>query len=393
MSNPKKQILMVTRPICLPWNEASKNFAYELAKRIKENTFHLLTYKNLPKKLANIEEHPIYTSPDLQLSLKQKLRLLKFLARLPAEIDILHFLFTPSPLTTAILKRTVLPMARARKASPLSTIQTVATLNFPKMNSNNWKTYLFADKIVTHSNYSKNRLLKLGVLNVTCIKPGVDLQKFRPRPKNKLILKKLGIEEDEKVILYTGEYVRLKAMDTIIASLPQLIKRYPALKLILACRLKSPQDAEKKKEVQKKIAELRLTSKVIYLETFPEMNQLYNSADIFIFPAKEMTGKFDLALTVLEAMASGLPVIISDIQPLTEVIQYPDSALTLANTERTPRELTLKILKVLQNNKLANKLKVNARKNAESFFDIKECTKKYQQLYKKVETTSLKSKQ
>ncbi|MEA3273243.1 MAG: glycosyltransferase family 4 protein [Patescibacteria group bacterium] len=393
MLKSNKQILMVTRPICLPWNEASKNFAYELARRIKGNTFHLLTYKNLPEKKANIKEHPIYTSPDLQLSLKQKLRLLKFLARLPAGIDILHFLFTPSPLTTAILKRTVLPMARAGKSNHFSTIQTVATLNFLKMNSNNWKTYLFADKIVTHSDYSKNLLLKLGVPNVTCIKPGIDLQKFKPRPKNKLTLKKLGIAEEEKVILYTGEYVRLRAMDTIIASLPQLVKKYPTLKLILACRLKSHEDSVKKKEVQKKIAELGLTNKVIFLETFPKMEQLYNLADIFIFPVKEMTGKFDLALTVLEAMASGLPVIISDIQPLIETVQRPNSALTLTSTTKAPRELTLKILEVLQNNKLANKLKVRARKNAESFFDIRECTKQYEQLYATIKTAHPRLKQ
>ncbi len=378
----RKQILMVTRPICLPWDEASKNFAYELSRRIEENDFHLLTYKKLRQKKSNIKEHPIYTSPDLQLSFGQKMRLLKFLTSLPPEVGILHFLFTPSFLTTSILKNVVLPKLKLKNRTTIKTIQTIATLDFLKINKGNWKSYLFADRIITHSDYSKNKLANLGIPNVACIRPGIDLKKFKYRPKNKKLLKEIGVEEKEKAILYTGEYVRLGATDRIIESLMQLSKRFTSFKFIFACRIKSKQDLEKKAEIQKKIAELNLADKVIYLETYAKMENLYNLADIFIFPIEKMTGKFDIPLTVLEAMASGLPTIISEIDPLAEAIQYPDSALLLK--EKSPEELSSKILKILQNKKLENKLRTNARKNTESFFDIEECVEKYKQLYEKI---------
>jgi glycosyltransferase involved in cell wall biosynthesis len=382
MLNSKKQILMVTRPICYPWNEASKNFAWELAQRIEENNFHLLTYKKLHQKKSNIKEHPIYTSPDLQLSLNQKIKLLKFLLNLPLEINILHFLFTPSFLTTAILKNIILPKLKIKKNKQIKTIQTIATLNFSKINKGNWKSYLFADKIITHSEYSKTKLTNLQVPNVTCIKPGIDLKKFQYRPKNKQLLKKIGIEEKDRVILYPGEYIRLGATSKIIKALVQLAKRFDSFKFIFACRLKSQQDLEKKNKIQKKIAELGLANKVIYLETYPKMEDLYNLADILIFPIEKMTGKFDLPLTILEAMASGLPTIISEIEPLIETARYPDSALILR--EGSAEELSSKILKILQNKKLENKLRTNARKNTESFFNIEDCIDQYKKLYREI---------
>ena len=38
-----KRILLLTRPICPPWDEGSKNFAYTLAKYAGDFEIHLLT--------------------------------------------------------------------------------------------------------------------------------------------------------------------------------------------------------------------------------------------------------------------------------------------------------------------------------------------------------------
>jgi hypothetical protein len=68
----KKKILFVTRPIAPPWDEASKNMAYQLAinvAKINQNLeIHLMTKGELKDTLPglpdNIIQHPIYTSAE-----------------------------------------------------------------------------------------------------------------------------------------------------------------------------------------------------------------------------------------------------------------------------------------------------------------------------------------
>ena len=373
---------MVTRPICPPWDEASKNFAFDLAKKIPDHCFHLLTYGKLEHKPANVVEHPIYTSPSLRLSVGQKFRLLRFLATRPGEIDIMHFLFTPSPITTHLIKKVALPSYMNKGNKTLRTIQTIATLNFTAVNKSNVSSYLFADRIVTHSDYSRLFLEKLGCHNVERIYPGIDIDTFKQKPRSQELAAKLNIKTHERVVLYTGEYVRLKASDLIADALPLLAKEIPDVKLIFACRIKSREDIQKKKEIKQKINQSGFNDRVIYLETVADMASLYSIADAFIFPAAAMSGKFDIALTVLEAMATQIPVIINDIPPLNEVAQTPDCSVVKPLT--TPNELAEAIALVLQDKKEADKMGKNGRENVRRFFNIDTQAARYADLYENI---------
>ena len=394
-----KNILLVTRPITPPWDEASKNFAWELAKNINKFNFHLLTDGSLLKQSPiarereNIKEHAVYTSPDLRLSTWQKSRLFNFLLNSKNEIplNLAHFLFTPSPFTTRLVKNMVLPRWQKKpeknskqkdNSGKIKTIQTLATLDFKKISRATVQNYLFADQIVTHSNFTKRFLNSLDVNNVKRIYPGIDLEKFKPEPKKAELLKRFNLNETDKTILYTGEYVRLRAMDTIMQALPLIIKSIPKAKLILACRIKSKADQKEKAQVAQSLKARNLEKNVIFVETFSPMQDLYNLADLFIFPVKEMTGKFDIALTVIEALATGKPSIISDIPPLNEAIQVKDSALLLENIN--PKALAQETIKILRDDNLSAKLGQNARTNAQQYFDIKESVKKYEALYQEM---------
>jgi glycosyltransferase involved in cell wall biosynthesis len=379
MNQIRKDILLVTRPMCPPWDEASKNFAYNLANRIPAHNFHLLTYKKLPHSQDNFREHPIYSSASLRMSLGQKLRLLLFFFAIPKEIDIIHFLFTPSRVTGGLLKNLLLPAAEFQAKKKLHTLQTAATLDFERLTAKNIKQILFSEKIITHSRYSEKFLEGFGLKNVSQIYPGIDLEKFKKRKKDITLLEKLGIKSEEKVLLYTGEYTRLQAIDLIIKSLPKVKEKFFDFKIILACRIKSHADLTKKKEVKKRLAEMGLLSSVVFLETFSPMTKLYSLADVFLFPVKTMRGKFDIALTVAEALASGIPSIISDLDPIKEAAAYPDSALFLR--ERTPEELSYLILQILQNKDLAFKLEKSAQLGARERFNLDDCAKEYEAVY------------
>ncbi len=85
---------------------------------------------------------------------------------------------------------------------------------------------------------------------------------------------------------------------------------------------------------------------------------LYNAADIFVFPSlKEGWG-----LVALEAMASGVPIVASDIEPLTEFMQDGENSLLVPPLDFGA--LAQGIIMILEDGVLYEKLKAGGRSTA-----------------------------
>lgn len=380
---PKKRILFYTRPITPPWDEASKNLAYDIATNLPRNQFmiSLLTplkspfNKKLVKKHPHIKPEEIYSSANLNF--KEKLQLLLRLFRPNLKIDLIHFLFTPRSITSFLIRLRL-------KLTKIKTLQTVATLSKKNFrNTSKLNKILFADLIVVQSKNSFKQLKAKNVENVKLIYPGINLKKYKPTSKDSKTLRKLKLKKTDFVILYTGEYTRLKASDDILDALKILFKNYPGtnnLKLIFACRIKSKNDQIKKNKIIEFLKKEALLNKVRFLDTFDSMEKLYSVSDLNIFPVREMTGKFDIPLTLVESMACGKPIIVSKLKNLKELVG--DNAYGLICKKKSPRDLAQKIYLLKTNKKLYNKLATNALIFVKNNFDIKKNAQEYNKIYK-----------
>jgi len=91
------------------------------------------------------------------------------------------------------------------------------------------------------------------------------------------------------------------------------------------------------------------------------INELYRASDVFVFPSvKEGWG-----LVVLEAMASGVPVVSSNIEPMTEYLIDGDNSILVSPMDY--ETLSRKIIRVLEETDLRNKLIRNGRKTSEAY--------------------------
>jgi len=91
------------------------------------------------------------------------------------------------------------------------------------------------------------------------------------------------------------------------------------------------------------------------------MPDLYNAGDVFIFPSlKEGWG-----LVVLEAMASGLPVVASDIDPLREFMENGKNSLLVSPMDF--KALSDSIISLLEDDVLNNMLKIEGYKTAAQY--------------------------
>ena len=365
-----RKILLVTRPIAPPWDEASKNFAYNLAVNLPDFEFGLLTNGILENMPENIVQHPIYTSN--RLTDYQRARLLKLIG-IKDNYNIIHIMLTPSKLNSFCFKNFIINKNH-------KTIQTVATLREDLLKDKDFKKILFADQIITYSDYAKNKLNKLGFNNVKRIYPGIDLDYFSPAPKDAELLKKYELKADDFVVAFPGEYTRLGAIDDISDMIFRYLNIFKQnkVKFILACRLKNNADILKKEEIMERIKSCGAADTVIFVNTFSEMPKLYNLADAIIFPAREMRGKFDVPLAVIEPMACEKPVIVSDLPILTEFAKPEHSVIIeRGNVE----QLKDAILDLRRNPEKCDLIGKNARKFIGENFDIKKAAQNYREIY------------
>lgn len=174
-----------------------------------------------------------------------------------------------------------------------------------------------AEKIITVSEFSKKEIgkyIKYPEENIEIIHPAVDHNLYY-RNRNKMILKKYGIKDNEKVILYVGAEEPRKNVQFIINSFSNLKKRIPEVKLL---KVGMPNYPGVRRKLIQQIESLNLQKDIIFAGYVSELAlaEIYNAVDLFVFPSLYE----GFGIPPLEAMACGTPVITSNTSSLPEVV-------------------------------------------------------------------------
>jgi 1,2-diacylglycerol 3-alpha-glucosyltransferase len=158
-------------------------------------------------------------------------------------------------------------------------------------------------------------LEKIGIARnrIIYIPNGVDTRQFRPSPDKKLLRKKFGIPEDDIVLLSVGRLTPAKQPHTMIEVFSHLEKELGDVTLCIAGK---GEMFEETKDLAKGMGLCKVLF-LGYVDHDQDLPDLYACADYYI-----MTSKYEgTPLTLLEAMASGLPCIVSDIPNLAGMVQ------------------------------------------------------------------------
>lgn len=177
-------------------------------------------------------------------------------------------------------------------------------------------TYL--DGIICPSKSTLHILNKIfDVLNQTPglqtihIPYGIDTQKFSPVPDKTALRKRFGLPENKVILLHLSRLNPKTKMDMLplIQNAAALAKTCPQLFTLI---VGEPHDNAYVNQLQAYIRRHQLEShiRIITDNTQQNIQEYYQLADIFISLADRITENF--GLTVIEAMACGLPCIIAD---------------------------------------------------------------------------------
>jgi len=140
---------------------------------------------------------------------------------------------------------------------------------------------------------------------VAVIHPGVELSVYRRENKDDLrhaLRSSLGIREHELVIVFASMNFEIKGLDDVIASLGRLQKQIPRFRLVVAGKGNA-------KKYRKIAGEAGVAENLVFTGVLnrDKLTDLYLAGDLYV-----MLSRFDtFGMVVLEAMAAGLPVMVS----------------------------------------------------------------------------------
>jgi len=212
-------------------------------------------------------------------------------------------------------------------------------------NAVNRRSFRLARRLITWCDWAKDSLVtdyRADPEKVVVIPPGVDLEKWKSAR---------GTEPQRPVrLLFVGGDFRRKGGDTLLE----------------AFRASLSQECELDIVTRESIDTTGLTGVRVHHglgSNAPELMALYARADIFVFPTRADV----MPLVIMEAMASGLPVITTAVGAVREEVEVGINGFLVPPGDA--KALADATLRLVRNPELRNAMSAAARRAAEQKFN------------------------
>jgi glycosyltransferase involved in cell wall biosynthesis len=195
------------------------------------------------------------------------------------------------------------------------------------------------------------------------IRNGIDLERYQPRawcPGTPL----------RKAIHVARLDDSIKDQRTLLRALRLVVDRRPGFRLDIVG------DGPDRAAVESLCDALNLRGNVTFLGRRDDVHALLPQADLFVLSSVTE----GLPMTLLEAMASGLPIVSTDVGGISEVVARGATGLLVPS--RSPARLADAILELAGDPGRAAQMGIAGRRRVEEEFDVRVVTARYEHLYR-----------
>lgn len=163
--------------------------------------------------------------------------------------------------------------------------------------------------LTTISDYTERRLTPhVAAGRVRRVPPGVDVARFTPAADGARLRAAWGIPPDAPVVGCVSRLVPRKGQDTLLSLWPELRRRHPRARLVLAG------EGPLEPTLRRRVARLGPDAGVVLPGRVParDLPAAHAALDVFALPCRTRWGGADvegLGIVLLEAQACGVPVV------------------------------------------------------------------------------------
>jgi len=229
------------------------------------------------------------------------------------------------------------------------------------------KRFEISDMIVVLANEFKKELIDLGIdgEKIYVLSTMVESEKYF-QEKNKFF-------SNPYKVLFCGNMKKEKGPYELLNAVPLVLEKYCDTSFIFVG------DGKELEKLKRKTKEMGIEKNVIFkgYKTGNEKIELFRKSHIFAFPSHSE----GFPTVVIEAMAAGLPLIITPVGGLIDAIEDGKQGLIISTKIPDSKEIAEKILYLIENPHLMKKMSENNLRESKEKYDIKIVTKKIIDIY------------
>jgi len=235
------------------------------------------------------------------------------------------------------------------------------------------------DKWIALTDEAQSACIAVGIPKekIARITNGVQCEKYKPSDSKYEFRQQRGLA-NKLIVLFAGIISYRKGVDLLIEVIPTLLRKYSNLLFIFVGPSSSSENPQVDDNLVKRLRGVS-EDRIIITGFIVDPIDFIRSADIFVLPSR----KEGLSNALLEAMSSGLPIVVSNHIWLSDVGDAGNHFLSfkIGNAEDLMNNLSI----LIESSETRSRLSHSARERIEKAFCLEKIAEKYSSLYSELE--------
>jgi glycosyltransferase involved in cell wall biosynthesis len=233
----------------------------------------------------------------------------------------------------------------------------------------------YVDLYIAVSKAVKQEIIEYGFPEdkILLLPNGVDTHKYKPiSSSEKLKMKKNFGLPSQQIVTFVGRLIYRKGVDILVEAWKRVVSICSDVHLAIAG------DGPEFKNLKRLAETLNLGEKVTFLGRIENVHKILQVSDFFVFPSRQE----GLANAMLEAMASGLPIVATSIDGIIDVIKDGTNGILVKSN--SSQELADALVKLVRNHELARYLGQRARLTVKDKYSLDQNVLRHKQTYERL---------
>jgi len=201
---------------------------------------------------------------------------------------------------------------------------------------------------------------------------GVDINRFKPAGGR---VRSSGSKSGTITIGMIGNFKHVKNHALLINAFKDLVASFPNCRLWLIGQGFPNEPDNSEDVIAHMVDQYALADKVQFMGYREDVDDLLKAMDIFCLPSHQE----GLPMSIIEAMATGLPVIGTDVPGIRIVVKSNRNGFLVASNNQA--ELTRALIQLVSDAGLRKKMGEAGRADVEKYYSLKKCIEEYSALF------------